>query len=897
MSFSKAKIQRFNEVKAYAPSPATYKPETKPKLKSSCQPHSNVPDYASVSETGSTQSVPCFRTPTIMKRKIKGPDHATKPKAQQKLFNEKSSEQEALREKIVECENKNAFIKDLSQQLEEITDEMSKLKSQKDRLELDKTDYEHAIENLNLKHEDELKRLRGVFENIMKELNEKKLKMTEEIALIREDYEEFIKGNLKELMELRDHCDKFPKLFKESSEEYIRLIKFKEAQLETKEKELLAFEQSCIEMQNQHSVEIQRLKKEHHLEIQDIEFEMLKVMSELQSEKEASSNKIRLMEDKVHREISELKNSFEVEREQLILRSREELKKVEQHFKESNLITEDELKGKLTKVETNWKNKLTTQEKEAEAILKECQAISEYNIIQCEIEKNKIKTDLLQSTETLQSVQEKYNQTLRSYEELLTLYETSKNKFDGAVKELSDKNEALRKELEVKNEEMAQIAKERSTYEITIKNSQVTIEVLKRRLIHSDQDVEQLKQELADCEGKILEFEQKCLQLTSDLKETQTFNDELEMQYESAIKLNRTEIDKMSIELLSKVDEYKREVQRYSEKLEYEKKLKNEIMQQLHDAHDMINRLKVDLDNVETLHSQYKFEVEQSQNELEDYHMREMDWNIVKDKLEHTVEQLQELLEVKDLETSELKRKIAHLEEKSESYLHYSEYYQRKLKEYEEEQLETENIHRKYIEMSGKYDELSQKFEDLEANKVQHQCNFEQLAKQAAESKHWEEEFVRLKEAYETLFKKYENLEKEKKYSKNKVEEPNTRSRLEKAEAENDVLVNRVKHLENELKEVSQKYAELAGHQNSKQKIKHLIDLKAKNEELAQSNVDLDLKLLTHIKTIEKLKKENSDLKKLVKKTKLSKEDKENFGSPNRSLNSSRIESPFRDRN
>lgn len=53
-------------------------------------------------------------------------------------------------------------------------------------------------------------------------------------------------------------------------------------------------------------------------------------------------------------------------------------------------------------------------------------------------------------------------------------------------------------------------------------------------------------------------------------------------------------------------------------------------------------------------------------------------------------------------------------------------------------------------------------------------------------------------------------------------------------EEQRDLLLCKVQHLEGELKDISQKYADLAGHQNNKQKIKHLSDLKHKNEEISQ---------------------------------------------------------------
>lgn len=59
-------------------------------------------------------------------------------------------------------------------------------------------------------------------------------------------------------------------------------------------------------------------------------------------------------------------------------------------------------------------------------------------------------------------------------------------------------------------------------------------------------------------------------------------------------------------------------------------------------------------------------------------------------------------------------------------------------------------------------------------------------------------------------------------------------STIENTEEEKHRLLNKVKHLEAELKEISEKYADLAGHHNNKQKIKHLTDLKRKNEELSE---------------------------------------------------------------
>lgn len=61
--------------------------------------------------------------------------------------------------------------------------------------------------------------------------------------------------------------------------------------------------------------------------------------------------------------------------------------------------------------------------------------------------------------------------------------------------------------------------------------------------------------------------------------------------------------------------------------------------------------------------------------------------------------------------------------------------------------------------------------------------------------------------------------------------------KLDNSVEQQDVLLDKIHRLEGELKEVSEKYADLVGHHNTKQKIKHLVDLKHKNEELTQVGI------------------------------------------------------------
>lgn len=65
-------------------------------------------------------------------------------------------------------------------------------------------------------------------------------------------------------------------------------------------------------------------------------------------------------------------------------------------------------------------------------------------------------------------------------------------------------------------------------------------------------------------------------------------------------------------------------------------------------------------------------------------------------------------------------------------------------------------------------------------------------------------------------------------------EQPSLKDRLDQVEQERDTLLGRIQYLEEELRQISDKYADLTGHHNNKQKIKHLVDLKAKNTELIE---------------------------------------------------------------
>nr|CAI5842017.1 unnamed protein product [Callosobruchus analis] len=347
------------------------------------------------------------------------------------------------------------------------------------------------------------------------------------------------------------------------------------------------------------------MRKEHQMEIQELEFEMLKAMTELQKERENTEDKIREVEDKMQREMKVLQDGFSEEKRLLHEEAYKRIKEIENNLKEANYQTETKLKEEMEQIILEWQKKLQIQQTQSDAILKECQAISEYNIIQSEVEKNNIKLELEKINEEYKAMQDKYNKVVSEHSRTLSQYKELQVEMSKIVQELNDVRTNLHAELEKKNGEIKKLNKDKATYEYTIKNSQTTINVLKERLIHSDRDVEQLKQELEQCEKKILEYEEKYVSLDCELKERQTYNDELEMQYDSAIRLNYVEISQIGHELFKKLDEYKQEGLMYNEKYNKEKQMKEESMKQLKDAFDVISKVKLELDALEMLNNQY----------------------------------------------------------------------------------------------------------------------------------------------------------------------------------------------------------------------------------------------------------------------------------------------------
>lgn len=631
---------------------------------------------------------------------------------------------EALNEKIVECENKDLFIKDLTDQMEELKQQMSTLET--NFREIEQKNYEEKLKELNKQFDESKQQLNIEYNNKIDTLNIEKEKLNEELNNLKTKYNE-----LKML------------------DETVR------KDLSSKEVEVRALEEECVIIQEKHAAIIENMEKKHMHEIQDIEFEMLKTMTELEKEKQNAANKIQDIEHCMQEEISRLKASFQNEREHFYKESENKMKQLEDDLRAETASVMKEMNEKLRQTEIDWKLKLENQEKESEQILKECQAISEYNIIQCELEKNHIKSDLTEKSKQLNELQKKYGHLTASYEDLQEKYKQIQKNYSELIIEVNEVRKQLSETINDKENEIKRLLSEKRTFEITITTSQDTIEVLKRRLINSDTDVEQFKAELALNEQKMIEYESKQIQLLEELRLQQLLNDEMEMQYESMIKLNEKQIQEVKEELTKKVEGYRNEVVKYSKKLNDDQELFSELLEQLREQRN-VNQDAFKLINV------VKTEIEQLQREIQEYCTKERQWRSSEEQLHVEKSQLEEKLTLKEDELCNMLKQIGQLQEKCDSYCQHFEYYKSKVLECEREIEEADNIHKKYIDQSGKYDNLLQKYEQLESENGQYKHKLEEANCKLLE----QNEF---KQNYEELLKKFKLLEAENQVNKNKV--------------------------------------------------------------------------------------------------------------------------------
>ncbi|XP_065159713.1 hyaluronan mediated motility receptor [Atheta coriaria] len=889
MSFSRAKITRFNEAVSVTPSPADYNVKLEQNAKGAVisrsdrfvdgkSPHSDC--GSSVNSVHTVHSTPCFRTPTLPKkkktiftlsgRKTKPTDLFSKNKKKSSdVVEDEELDLEALKDKIVECHNKDIFIKDLTEQIEEMKEELNDLERQKEKLTRERCKFSETCDELREEHRIMMQK---AFLEYDTETNDLKLRIRQLEAELLHEQETLkqIRADDEHSKEITQNLiDSYKNSLDEQNRNHQQTIEEKERIIIDLQKSLSVLQDKLDTIQKDHDTKILSMQKKHKDEIMDLEFTMLKTVTETQ-------NMLAKEKATFEKKLTTLTQEHKQDKAKLLEETHAKIKQIEEDAKEANVLAEIQMQERCKDIEATWQMTYEKQRDDSAAILKECQAIGEYSIQQCEWEKNAIKADLAAKIEELKQFE-------RDNADLHIALQEADMKYHDLLERIDSIKTSKSHELEKSRTELAEMQQQKKLYEISITKAHETIDTLKKRLLDSDHDVEQLKSELESCELSKLEFEARCNQLRDELELVAKHSEAAEEEYHDTLKKTDDKIAELEINLIRKVEEYKAEaltqIDELMEHLHQKECDLQEVFEQLHhehninkEAHSLIEKAQTEIDAITTRNEQLQIELSNVkegfitvQEQLEDAELKVSGLEVDNDDLRMKLDEMEavnralEAYENKSDEIDSLLKQLQQMQEKSDSYSQYCDYYKHKATLCEKEIEELEGINKKYIEQSGKYDALLQQFEAM-------QTYCAELEKKTAEQ--------------DALIGPF-------------------RSQLEAYEVERNALVSQKAAAEDEAKQMGFKYAQLLGHQNQRQKIKHLMDLKAKNYDLIEEKKDLECKLKSHAKTIEKLNKQLSAVLHSPRKSKIHSTDKENVASPNRTLNNSRVESPgpLRERN
>lgn len=202
------------------------------------------------------------------------------------------------------------------------------MEKQKTLLNLNKEYYEQALFLQNLEHSKQLQKQLEEFEESMIVTRSKEEQLQRVINVLKKQIETLQEEHCRSITKLKDDCGIIQECCQRLLEEKRTVIESKTAELDNKEQELKIFQQEIIGLQKEHAFEVEKIRKAHQLEIQDIEFEFLKTMTELQNEKDIVLQKNREIEEKARKEMEQLHQVFHNEKATFVNECDQKMKEV-----------------------------------------------------------------------------------------------------------------------------------------------------------------------------------------------------------------------------------------------------------------------------------------------------------------------------------------------------------------------------------------------------------------------------------------------------------------------------------------------------------------------------------------------------------------------------------------
>lgn len=295
--------------------------------------------------------------------------------------------------------------------------------------------------------------------------------------------------------------------------------------------------------------------------------------------------------------IKEIESIFVLERAKLIADNMElvkklksnnqkEIERINELAEEKIRISEIQFEQKLSAMETTIEQSILQEKYMWKSELDKCQKIAEAEIVQCEFEKQDLKTLLHSANELMRDKDETINNLRVQLQNENLNYLKLRDEFENEIKET--------------RKECSRIMTEKYNYQLTLNNTRSTVNILMERLKKSDTDVEILKNELDLLTEEKLKEETRNNKMAEELMQLRNEADE----YRNALAALRMSSLALEREVKEKESVFEKLMTSEEETLETVNKIgklfNDKLEENISKYIDMYNEIKTKYDSRET---------------------------------------------------------------------------------------------------------------------------------------------------------------------------------------------------------------------------------------------------------------------------------------------------------
>lgn len=716
----------------------------------------------------------------------------------------------------------------LKVQIEELTTQLEKTTishiDEINLLEQEKSQLNSCISNLT-DERDKLELRLQTRQNVILELQGQLSTLQCELDELKAEYEKIIENSSKEINDLKYiHEEEIDKLKIEFEKEKIFLINKEESEIKIKNlNEENNFLKEELENVQKLYKDVNNRLREAHQELEDSDRKHNLI---LKKHKEDLADVMKLHDEEkfqLKKQLEDARLDYLKEIENLILtrdkeivdvkeaadkKIEEETKRIKQHadkmIENAEVVTRETLAACRTECEERVKRVIAESDAKINAMIREAKITVEEEmrltaeryktcLARVEMERAALDEKLAQKDAEITRLSVTLEELRSSAETQESFGQSLQMELDRAETELAEKKEELRALKDQIRNEAAEMVARKKRFEVIMAENQASVAALTTRLAQSTAEVERLQHEL--------KLDKNCINEHRDLlsimrNNSQMVHEQVHVLMEQ-LDVKKGLVDQLEAESLSEVES-----------------LRSILEAKIDDLRKIATREVAALQAENNEITAQNVEMKKQLHEMSNYLTEAQDMLL----------KLEERNDAQELETSQAQI----LNNKLNEQLKERETVIEDMNKLLEEQSKKHEII--LNEANSKMQELSDKIKCLEENNAYTQENVELLEEERNKWKNFEKVLL-------------EQLEEEKTYRETVEEE------VKKLSKYNEQLLK-------DYKEIHEKYAEIVGHQNHKQRIKHVSQLKDKINQLEQ---DLYAKMRTikqQQKTIEKLQAE-----------------------------------------